>query len=58
MCFNLCKIQTNSPGDVTLLHYLGWLDHGVPANAISMINFIRRVRQTHPYSNILELNLF
>ena len=37
--------------DVTLFHYLGWPDHGVPANAISMIDFIRRVRRSHPYSN-------
>ena len=36
---------------MTLFHYLGWPDHGVPVNAISMINFIRRVRRSHPYSN-------
>ena len=51
MCFNVCKIQTDSPGDVTLLHYLGWPDRGVPPKTISMINFIRRVRKSHPYSN-------
>ncbi len=51
MCFNVCKIQTDSPGDVTLLHYLGWPDRGVPPNAISMINSIRRVRKSHSYSN-------
>ena len=33
---------------VTQLHYLGWPDHGVPANAISMVNFIRQVRKIHP----------
>ena len=33
-----------------MFHYLDWPDHGVPANAVSMINFIRRVRKTHPYS--------
>ena len=42
---------SSSPHNVTLFHYLGWPDHGVPANAISMINFIRRVRKSHPYSN-------
>ncbi len=54
LCVSLCT-QTDSPGspihDVTLFHYLGWPDHGVPANAISMINFIKRVRKSHPYSN-------
>ena len=38
------------PLEVTQYHYLAWPDHGVPANAISMINFIKRVRKTHPYS--------
>ena len=49
------KFQKDSPDslihDVTLFHYLGWPDHGVPTNAISMIDFIRRVRRSHPYSN-------
>ncbi len=48
-------IQTDSPEsplhNVTLFHFLGWPDHGVPANAISMISFINRVRKSHPYSN-------
>ena len=38
------------PFEVTLFHYLAWPDHGVPANAISMVNFIKRVRKAHPYS--------
>ena len=33
-----------------MFHYFAWPDHGVPANAISMINFTKRVRKTHPYS--------
>jgi len=33
---------------VTQLHYLGWPDHDVPANAMSMVNFIRQVRKIHP----------
>jgi len=38
------------PLEVTLFHYLAWPDHGVPTNAISMVNFIKRVRKTHPYN--------
>jgi len=34
-----------------MFHYLAWPDHGVPANPMSIINFIKRVRKTHPYSN-------
>ena len=34
-----------------MFHYLAWPDHGVPANPMSMINFIKRVRKIHPYSN-------
>ncbi len=33
-----------------MFHFLAWPDHGVPTNVISMVNFIRRVRKTHPYS--------
>jgi len=40
---------------VCLYHSLGWPDHGVPANAISMINFIKRVRKSHPYSKKAHL---
>ena len=36
--------------EVTMFHYLAWPDHGVPANAMSMVNFIKQVRKTHPYS--------
>ena len=39
-----------TPFEVTLFHYLAWPDHGVPNNAISMVNFIKRVRKAHPYS--------
>ena len=38
------------PLEVTLFHYLAWPDHGVPTNATSMLNFIKRVRKTHPYN--------
>ena len=48
------SIQSGEPDtpplEVTQYHYLAWPDHGVPANAISMINFIKQVRKTHPYS--------
>ena len=40
----------STPFEVTLFHYLAWPDHGVPNNAISMVNFIKRVRKAHPYS--------
>ena len=48
-----CLDQNEEPDtifEVTLFHYLAWPDHGVPANAISMVNFIKRVRKVHPYS--------
>ena len=38
-----------APLEVTLFHYLAWPDHGVPTNAISMVNFTKRVRKAHPY---------
>ena len=45
------KEELDTPSlEVTQYHYLAWPDHGVPANAISMINFIKRVRKAHPYS--------
>ena len=49
-----CLLQSEEPDtpplEVVQLHYLAWPDHGVPANAISMVNFIKRVRKAHPYS--------
>ena len=30
---------------------MAWPDHGVPDNCAVMLNFIRRVRKLHPYSN-------
>ncbi len=30
---------------------MGWPDHGVPANAMSMISFIKMIRKRYPYSN-------
>ena len=32
-------------------HFTIWPDHGVPNNCAVMLNFIRRVRKMHPYSN-------
>ena len=37
-----------SPLKVNQVAYLVWPDHGVPANAMSIINFIRRIRKLHP----------
>ena len=33
-----------------MFHYVAWPDLGVPANSMSMVNFIKKVRKTHPYS--------
>ncbi len=47
-------LSTSQSIQVTLFHdhYLAWPDHGVPANATSMVNFIKRGRNTHPYSKM------
>ena len=37
--------------EVTHFFYLAWPDHGVPSNAMSLINFIERVRLSHPPSH-------
>ena len=39
------------PLEVTQFHFVAWPDHGVPDNCAVMLNFIRRVRKLHPYSN-------
>ena len=36
---------------MTQFHFTGWPDHGVPQNGIVLINFIKRVRTTHAYSD-------
>ncbi len=48
--FQTCSLGS-SIVNVTLFHYFGWPEHTIPANAISMNDFIRRVRRSHPYSN-------
>ena len=35
---------------MTHMFYTAWPDHGVPRNTMSLISFIRRVRQEHPTS--------
>ena len=30
------------------MYYIGWPDHGVPLNAMSLISFIHCVRREHP----------
>ena len=48
-------MQSTAPGSaplkVTQYHFTGWPDHGVPQNGVTLINFIRRVRTSHPYSD-------
>ena len=39
------------PLEVIQFHFIAWPDHGVPDNCAVMLNFIRRVRKLHPYSN-------
>ena len=39
------------PFEVTQFHFVAWPDHGVPDNCAVMLNFIRRVRKLHPYSD-------
>ena len=57
-----CMMLTNSslsqttepkadPLEVIQLHFTAWPDHGVPDNCAVMLNFVRRVRKLHPYSN-------
>lgn len=36
---------------MTQFHFTGWPDHGVPQNGIVLINFIKRVRTAHPYTD-------
>ena len=36
---------------VNHLHYMGWPDHGVPDNVMSLIHFIRHVRKLHLVSD-------
>ena len=49
------SLQICNPGEnlleVTQLHYLTWPDHGVPTNAMSIVNFIKQVNKVHPSSN-------
>ena len=39
------------PLEVVQFHFVAWPDHGVPDNHALMLNFVRRVRKLHPYSN-------
>ena len=56
MCSLSCSsLQISNPGEnsleVTQLHYLTWPDHGVPTNAMSIVNFIKQVNKVHPSSH-------
>ena len=44
-------VPNSSPLKVTQFHFTGWPDHGVPQNGVVLINFIKRVRTIHPYSD-------
>ena len=43
------------PFEVTQFHFTGWPDHGVPQNGVVLINFIKRVRAVHLYSDPIPL---
>ena len=43
------------PLEVVQFHFVAWPDHGVPDNHTLMLNFVRRVRKLHPYSNSCPL---
>ena len=43
--------QSSVPLKVTQYHFTGWPDHGVPQNGLTVINFIKRVRTAHQYSD-------
>ena len=47
--------QTSSPSSSPLrinhYHFTVWPDHGVPADKTCMIQFIKRVRNIHPYAD-------
>ena len=47
----MCGNTDSSSLEVVQFHFTGWPDHGVPQNGVVLINFIRRVRTIHPYSD-------
>ena len=50
----LYSTQSREPApqlNVIQFHFTSWPDHGVPQNGIILINFIKRVRAVHPYSD-------
>ena len=51
MCFPQSTAPGGAPLKVTQYHFTGWPDHGVPQNGVTLINFIKRVRTAHPYSD-------
>ena len=52
-------LQTFEPAEsertVTHMFYTAWPDHGVPYNTMSLVSFIRRVRDQHPASSTAPL---
>lgn len=44
-------VSNSSPMEVTHFHFTGWPDHGVPQNGVVLLNFIKRVRIIHPFSD-------
>ena len=52
---NCSLLQISNPSEnsleVTQFHYQTWPDHGVPTNAMSLVNFIKQVNKVHPPSH-------
>ena len=47
--------QAESERTITHMFYTAWPDHGVPYNTMSLVSFIRRVRDQHPPSRSAPL---
>ena len=47
--------SVESERTVTHMFYMTWPDHGVPYNTMSLVSFIRRVRDQHPASSTAPL---
>ena len=54
LCYQLANPKEPAH-EVTHFHYTAWPDHGVPSDATSLINFIKRVREAQPHSTEVPL---
>ena len=54
LCYQLANPKEPAH-EVTHFHYTAWPDHGVPSDATSLINFIKRVSEVQPHSTEVPL---